>query len=147
MASKAERLAPVVDMAAREEREATRRLGEAQAQLDQAQSRLGDLERYYDDYRQQWLSEGQRGVSGARLLNYQRFLTQLETAIAQQQRSVAWHRDNLEKLRQHWQQKHARLEGLRKLVERHLHEARVAADKREQNMLDEFCQRLAGRRK
>ncbi|TLX55495.1 flagella biosynthesis chaperone FliJ, partial [Stutzerimonas nosocomialis] len=38
-----------------------------------------------------------------------------------------------------------RLEGLRKLVERYLQEARVAADKREQRLLDEFSQRLAGR--
>lgn len=147
MPSKAERLAPVVDMAEREEREAVKRLGQGQQQLGQAQVRLDELERYYADYQQQWMNEGSRGVSGQWLMNYQRFLSQLETAIGQQRRSVAWHQDNLDKLRQHWQQKHARVEGLRKLVERHLREARIAADKREQKLLDEFCQRLAGRGK
>jgi flagellar FliJ protein len=79
-------------------------------------------------------------------MNYQRFLSQLESAIAQQRRSVAWHRDNLGKLRAQWQQRHARLEGLGKLVESYLREARVAADKREQKLLDEFAQRLASRK-
>ncbi|MFC3609037.1 flagellar export protein FliJ [Stutzerimonas tarimensis] len=145
MPSKAERLAPVIDMAERAERESAKRLGQGQTLLTQAQEKLADLDRYYSDYQQQWMTEGSQGVSGQWLMNYQRFLSQLETAIGQQQRNVAWHRDNLAKLRQDWQQRHARLEGLRKLVERHLQEARVAADKREQKMLDEFCQRLAGR--
>lgn len=145
MAGKAERLAPVIEMAERAEREAATRLGQGQTGLAQAQGKLDDLERYYSDYQQQWTSEGSRGVSGQWLMNYQRFLTQLETAIGQQQRSVTWHQENLAKLRLDWQQRNARLEGLRKLVERHLQEARVAADKREQKMLDEFCQRLSAR--
>ncbi len=144
-ASRAARLGPVIEMAERAERDAAKMLGQGQAQLTQAQNKLGDLEQYFGDYQRQWISEGSRGVSGQWLMNYQRFLSQLESAIVQQRRSVDWHRDNLDKLRAQWQQRHARLEGLRKLVERYLQEARVAADKREQRLLDEFSQRLAGR--
>ncbi|WP_120995459.1 flagellar export protein FliJ [Stutzerimonas urumqiensis] len=143
--SRAARLAPVIDMAEREEREAAKAFGQGQTQLAQAQTKLTELEQYLGDYQQQWMSQGSRGVSGDWLMNYQRFLTQLESAIGQQRRSVAWYENNLAKLRQQWQQRHARLEGLRKLVERYLQEARVAADKREQRLLDEFSQRLAGR--
>ena len=75
-------------------------------------------------------------------MNYQRFLSQLESAIGQQMQSVNWHRDNLDKARGAWQQRYARLEGLRKLVQRYLDEARVADDKREQKLLDELVQRL-----
>ena len=37
------------------------------------------------------------------------------------------------------------MEGLSKLIEIYQREARIAADKREQKLLDEFAQRLAGR--
>lgn len=143
--SRAARLAPVVDMAERAEREAALQLGHAQGLLRQAEVQLGDLERYRGDYQQQWISEGQRGVSGQWLMNYQRFLSQLETAIGQQRNSVDWHRANMQKVRDVWQQRYTRLEGLRKLVKRYQDEARMAEDKREQKLLDELSQRLAAR--
>ncbi len=143
--SRAARLAPVVDMAERAEREAALQLGHAQGLLRQAEVQLSDLERYRGDYQQQWITEGQRGVSGQWLMNYQRFLSQLETAIGQQRNSVDWHRANMNKVRDLWQQRYARLEGLRKLVKRYQDEARMAEDKREQKLLDELSQRLSAR--
>lgn len=142
MNRRAERLAPVVDMALKAEREAARQLGQMQGQLQQAQRKLAELERYRFDYQQQWISNGQQGVSGQWLINYQRFLSQLEGAVEQQNRSVAFHEANVGKARVIWQEKYARLEGLRKLVERYREEARLAADKYEQKQLDEFAQRL-----
>lgn len=140
--SRAARLAPVVDMAERAEREAAMQLGHCQGLVNQAEVKLGELEHYRADYQQQWISEGQRGVSGQWLMNYQRFLSQLEGAIGQQRQSVNWHRANLDKVRAVWQQRYARLEGLRKLVQRYQEEARQAEDKREQKLLDELAQRL-----
>lgn len=144
-ASRAARLRPVIEMAERAEREAARQLGQAQLQLGQAEAKLGELRQYFNDYQQQWLTQGSQGVSGQWLMNYQRFLSQLESAIGQQQRSVDWHRNNLNKVREQWQQRRGRLEGLGKLVERYRLEAQRLADKREQKLLDEFSQRLAGR--
>ncbi|MBK3867805.1 flagella biosynthesis chaperone FliJ [Pseudomonas stutzeri] len=144
-ASRAARLAPVIAMAEKAEQEAARLLGQGQAQLNQAEAKLGELEQYFRDYQQQWMQQGSQGVSGQWLMNYQRFLSQLESAIGQQQRSVNWYRDNLLKLRQQWHQRHVRVEGLSKLIESYQREARIAADKHEQKLLDEFAQRLAGR--
>ena len=132
-------------MAQKAERVAALQLGRAQGLLGQAQTKLADLEKYLQGYQQQWISEGQRGVSGQWLMNYQRFLSQLDVAIAQQQQAVNWHRNNLDKVREVWQQRNARLEGLRKLVQRYLDEARLAEDKREQKLLDELSQRLPRR--
>ncbi|MBU1331645.1 MAG: flagella biosynthesis chaperone FliJ [Gammaproteobacteria bacterium] len=143
--SRAARLAPVVEMAERAEREAALQLGHQQGLVGQAEGKLGELERFRGDYQQQWINEGQRGVSGEWLINYQRFLSQLEVAIGQQRRTLAWHRGNLEKARAQWQQHYARLEGLRKLVQRYRDEARIAEDKREQKLLDELAQRLPPR--
>ncbi|SIR83608.1 flagellar FliJ protein [Aquipseudomonas alcaligenes] len=143
--SRAARLAPVIEMAERAEREAARQLAHCQGLLGKAEAQLGELERYRADYQQQWISEGSKGVSGQWLMNYQRFLSQLETAIGQQLQSIAWHRQNVDKARAAWQQRYARVEGLRKLVQRYLDEARAAADKREQKLLDELAQRLPPR--
>jgi flagellar FliJ protein len=142
MSRRAERLAPVVDMALKAEREAAYQLGLAQNQLLQAQRKLAELERFRGDYQQQWIERGQQGVSGQWLMNYQRFLSQLEAAVEQQNRSLDWQREVVDKARGAWQEKYARLEGLRKLVERYREEARLLEDKREQKQLDEFAQRL-----
>lgn len=142
MNRRAERLAPVVDMALKAEREAARQLGQAQNQLLQVQRKMAELERFRGDYQQQWIEQGQHGVSGQWLMNYQRFLSQLETAVEQQGRSLSWHQDVVAKARATWQEKYARLEGLRKLVERYRQEAQLLADKQEQKQLDEFAQRL-----
>ena len=139
--SRAKRLAPVIEMAERAEREAARQMAHMQGLLAKAEVQLGDLERYRGDYQQQWITEGSKGVSGQWLMNSQRFLSQLETAIGQQLQTVTWHRQNLEKSKAIWQQRYARVEGLRKLVQRYRDEARAAEDKREQKLLDELAQR------
>ncbi|UFH47999.1 flagellar export protein FliJ [Pseudomonas sp. KNUC1026] len=140
--SRAARLAPVVEMAEKVERTAAQRLGHFQGQVRLAQAKLQELEQFRANYQEQWIRNGTQGVSGMWLMNYQRFLSQLETAVGQQHRSLAWHQNNLNNARKTWQDAYARVEGLRKLVERYIAEARAAEDKREQRLLDELSQRL-----
>ncbi|MFJ3447464.1 flagellar export protein FliJ [Pseudomonas sichuanensis] len=139
---RAARLAPVVDMAEEAERKAAQRLGHFQQQVVQAQARLDELAQFREGYQTQWITRGGQGVDGNWLLNYQRFLGQLETAMTQQRQSLNWHQNNLNNARNIWQQAYARVEGLRKLVQRYIDEARRAEDKREQRLLDELSQRL-----
>lgn len=139
---RAARLTPVIGMAEKAERAAAQRLGHSQGQVTLAESKLAELERFRHDYQLQWIDKGGRGVSGQWLMNYQGFLNQLETAVGQQQKSLAWHKENLNKARSTWQQCYARVEGLRKLVQRYIDEARLLEDKREQKLLDELSQRL-----
>lgn len=142
MNRRVQRLLPVVDMAKNEEREAAGKLGQQQSALQQAQQQLENLQQYRDDYQQQWIDKGQTGVSGQWLMNYQRFLSQLEVAVEQQSKSLSWHEHNLNQARTVWQQAYARVEGLRKLVQRYREEAQKTADKQEQKMLDEMALRL-----
>ncbi len=88
------------------------------------------------------MERGSAGVSGQWLLGYQRFLSQLDVAVAQQYKSLEWHKANLDRARSAWQDCYARVEGLRKLVQRYMDEARRLEDKREQKLLDELSQRL-----
>jgi flagellar FliJ protein len=140
--SRAARLAPVVEMAEKAEKAAVLRLGHFQGQVRLAESKLADLENFRLEYQEQWIVRGSSGVSGQWLLGYQGFLAQLGTAIDQQRQSLNWHQNNLNKSREAWQQAFARVEGLRKLVQRYMDEARQLEDKREQKLLDELSQRL-----
>jgi flagellar FliJ protein len=143
--SRAARLAPVVEMAESVEKKAAQRLGHFQGQVNLSIAKLAELEKFRSDYQQQWMTNGSRGVSGQWLMNYQRFLNQLETAVAQQHKSLAWHQGNLNSARSVWQKAYARVEGLRKLVLRYAEEARRLEDRREQRLLDELSQRLPQR--
>ena len=140
--SRSARRAPVVDMAEKAEKTAAQRLGHFQGQVRLAESKLADLENFRLEYQEQWIVRGSSGVSGQWLLGYQGFLAQLGTAIDQQRQSLAWHQNNLNKARDTWQQAFARVEGLRKLVQRYIDEARQLEDRREQKLLDELSQRL-----
>ncbi len=140
--SRAARLTPVVEMAENAERQAAQRLGQFQQQVNLAQVKLAELDRFREDYQLQWIDRGGQGVSGSWLVNYQRFLGQLESAMTQQRQSLAWHQNNLNNARGTWQQAYARVEGLRKLRQRYIDEARGIEDKREQKLLDELSQRL-----
>ncbi|MFJ2540801.1 MULTISPECIES: flagellar export protein FliJ [unclassified Pseudomonas] len=140
--SRAARLAPVVDMAEQAEKTAVQRLGYFQGQVKVAESKLADLHAFRLDYSQQWIVRGSTGVSGQWLLGFQGFLAQLDTAVDQQRQSLVWHQNNLDKAREAWQQAFAKVEGLRKLVQRYREEAQRLEDKREQKLLDELSQRL-----
>jgi flagellar FliJ protein len=141
MLKKAKRLAPVIELAEQTEQEAAGKLAKLQQQLLQAEQQLAGLEQYRNDYQQQWITRGQTGVTGEWLMNYQRFLSQLETAIEQQRNSVQWHQRNAEKARAQWQQAYTRLEGLKKLVQRYHDQARHIADRQEQKDMDEMAAR------
>lgn len=143
--SRAARLAPVVEMAEKAEKTAVQRLGYFQGQVKVAESKLADLHAFRLDYSEQWIVRGSAGVTGQWLLGFQGFLTQLDTAVDQQRQSLQWHQNNLDKAREAWQQAFARVEGLRKLVQRYRDEAQRAEDKREQKLLDELSQRLPRR--
>ena len=140
--SRAARLSPVVDMAEQAEKAAVQRLGYFQGQVKVAESKLADLNAFRLDYSQQWIVRGSTGVSGQWLLGFQGFLAQLDTAVDQQRQSLVWHQNKLEKAREEWQQAFAKVEGLRKLVQRYREEAQRLEDKREQKLLDELSQRL-----
>ncbi|MEN5310530.1 flagellar export protein FliJ [Pseudomonas koreensis] len=140
--SRAARLAPVVEMAEKAEKTAVQRLGYFQGQVKVAESKLADLDAFRLDYQEQWIVRGSDGVSGQWLLGYHGFLAQLDTAIDQQRQSLVWHQNKLDKAREEWQQAFAKVEGLRKLVQRYREDAQRLEDKREQKLLDELSQRL-----
>ena len=117
--SRVRRLVPVVEMAVDEERKAAARLGESQKQVEDAKARLRDLEFYCSEYEKGWSQRGSQGVGRDWLLNYQRFMAQMQTAIEQQTQTVKWYETSLDKVREQWRQRYQRVQALRKLIERY----------------------------
>src|SRR4051812_9442964 len=143
--SRAARLAPGGEMAEKAEKTPLQPMAYFQGQGTVAEGKLPDLNAFRLDFSQQWIVRGSTGVSGQWLLGFQGFLAQLDTAVDQQRQSLVWHQNNLDKARNEWQQAFARVEGLRKLVQRYRDEAQRLEDKREQKLLDELSQRLPRR--
>ncbi|MEH6493199.1 MULTISPECIES: flagellar export protein FliJ [Halopseudomonas] len=144
--SRIRRLIPVLDMALEEERKAATVLGQCQKQLDEAQTRLRDLEYYCGEYAKGWTQRGGQGVGREWLMNYQRFMAQMEVALEQQRQTVSWNSQSIDKARENWRQRYQRLEALRKLIEKYRQEAQARADRQEQKLLDELSQRAHAQR-
>lgn len=145
--SRVRRMAPVLDLALAEERKAAGVLGECQKQVEDAAARLRDLEHYSGEYAKGWSQQGSAGVGREWLLNYQRFMAQMQTAIEQQRQTLGWHQQSLERARSLWRERYQRVEALRKLIEKYREEARARADKQEQKLLDELTQRAFAHRR
>ena len=126
------RLSPVLDMALDDERK--------------AQGRLRDLEYYCGEYAKGWTQRGEQGVGREWLMNYQRFMAQMEVALEQQRQTVSWHSQSIDKARESWRERYQRLEALRKLIEKYRQEAQARADRQEQKLLDELSQRAHAQR-
>ncbi|MFH7429004.1 flagellar FliJ family protein, partial [Pseudomonas syringae group genomosp. 7] len=76
------RLAPEVEMAEADERNAAQRLGHFQWQVNLANNKLQELDQFRQDYQQQWFQSGSAGDSWQWHLGYQSFLSQLDVAVA-----------------------------------------------------------------
>lgn len=133
--SRTQRLKPVQELAARDEREAAAQLGERVDQVAQARRRLDDLLAWERDYAAR-MREG--AVNLAELQSYRLFMQRLGEAIEQQRRQVVEAESAAAQARDDWQSRHARHAALSKFVERCLEDEREAAERREQRQQDEF---------
>ena len=116
--------------------------GQHDMPVEHAPRRIGYRVLLVITFRQHRIKRGYRAAASLGITGALHQLGQLETAVGQQRQSLVWHQNNLDKARETWQQAYARVEGLRKLVQRYADEARQLEDKREQKLMDELSQRL-----
>lgn len=136
MNSRANRLQPAVDQAKQRSDDALAKFAEQQQSLARAEHQLGELQRY----RQEYAAGGDGAQSVAALLNRQKFVERIDQAIAQQTTEVARQGRQLDQMRDHWRQAHARESALDSVVAQHREQERRAEDRREQADVDERMQ-------
>lgn len=141
--TRSKRMQPVVEVTVQREREAAKRLGEAQQRAQAAEQRLDELVRYRDEYTQQFANGG--SLTAARLRDYRIFLDRLNQAVEQQRTLLARAQQEAETNRQRWLDMRTRVQALGKVVERYRDEERSHHERRLQKESDQHTQNVRDR--
>ena len=96
-------------------------------------------------YRQEYATTGAAALSVTALLNRQTFIERIDQAIVQQTVEIARQTRQLEQVRDHWKQTHARESALDSVVAQHREHERRAEDRQEQAEVDERMQHRRSR--
>lgn len=142
--TRSKRMQSVVEVTERREREAAKRLGEAQQRVQAGEHQLNELIRYRDEYTQQFANGG--SLAAARLRDYRIFLDRLNQAVEQQRALVMRARQEVDVQRQHWLDSHMRVQALGKVVERYRDEERSLSERRLQKEADQYTLNVRDRK-
>lgn len=142
-------LEPLLALLSQTERERDAALAESQRCTQAhgaAQSQADQLVAYRRDYEQRY-AEKFKQEGGMELLHvYRSFMDRLNVAVDQQQRVAQHTHLKAEQARAALIEQEVRVASVRKLIERRQHEARLAADRRDQKQTDEFAARASSLR-
>lgn len=136
MSSRAEPLQPAVELARQRSEDALAQMASHQQHLAKAEQQLEELHRY----RQEYAASGNVAQSVSVMLNRQNFVDRIDQAIAQQKGEIVRLQRQVDQVRSCWRQAHARESALETVVDRYLEEERQAADRHEQQQMDERSQ-------
>ena len=143
---RSQRLAVVLALEERKEREALERMGEARKLVDQQREQVENLNRYQQEYREQIRNSQNGVVQVSRLQAWQAFIAQLDQVIRQQQVQLDQAEKVFEARKQEWQQAWERRRGMEKYVDTCRQQERREQDLREQKLSDEAAGRAFNRR-
>ncbi|KAF1005534.1 MAG: Flagellar FliJ protein [Luteibacter sp.] len=135
MPSRADRLQPVVEIAAGKAEDATRALATHQRALADAEHQLEELRRYRNEY-----AVMPDGIGVSALLNRQQFLQKIDVAIVQQMGEVQRRERALDQARQDWADARGRAKALDSVTTKYREQERKSQDRREQEQADERSQ-------
>ena len=138
--TKSKRLKPVSDIAAANEQEAARNMGQQQRLLDEYRLKLQELHQYRAEYAQRMMQAGSSGIGAGQMQDYASFIRRLDEAIAFQNSQIEHATRQLEIRQREWRAMHSRSEALNKVVNRYQASENRERDRREQNELDERAQ-------
>lgn len=128
----------VLRLAREAEQTAARALGEAQAQRDNAEAQLRQILEYQEDYRAMARGEQGRGLTASQLAEARRFLGEIGSLVEAQrgQRDQAdqW----VMRQQQAWAEAARYAQAIDKLARDRAKAADQAAEKRQQQQLDDF---------
>ncbi len=136
MSSRAQPLLPAVEQAKQRSEDALAQMATHQQRLAKAELQLVELHRY----RQEYAASGNGAQSVTALINRQNFVERIDQAIDQQNGEITRLQRQVEQVRTRWRQAHARESALGTVVDRYLEDERQAADRYEQEQMDERSQ-------
>lgn len=120
-----------------EERRRAEGLAARERRVTECEAKLAELERYHTGYATEFSKHAGRGMTGARLREFQSFLVRLGEALRQQAEIVDRAKAERDAELASWQQAAQRAEMVEHVVTRRKGEERRAADRAEQRESDE----------
>lgn len=143
---RSQRLAVVLTLEERKEKEALEKMGKARELVEQHSEQVEKLNRYQQEYRDQIRNSQQGVVQVNRLQAWQAFIAQLDQVILQQQKQLDHAEAAFEARRLEWQQAWERRRGMEKYIETCRQQESRAQDAQEQKLADEAAGRAFARR-
>lgn len=136
-------LTSLVELAQARQETTLKRLGELLAESRDDDAKLDLLASYRLDYQARLATTWRDGAAAPVLVNFQRFMAQLESAVAQQGRATAKSHARLERGRQDWHAAIRKLRSFELLLARRAAGQRIVAARRAQAGMDELSARIA----
>jgi flagellar export protein FliJ len=135
---KSERLAVLVKIKEAKERDEARKFSEFQKVVQDKKKKLSDLEGYLEEYRGRFLEITRNGAAADKIRSCYAFISQLNTAIFQQKKTVRDAEDAVQEYRRNWIQAKQRMDILEKAISRFRDEELRYEKNKEQSFTDEL---------
>jgi len=111
---------------------------QAQKNLFDQRSQLQNLHQYRRQYTAQLSEKGAQGLTISTLSKYQQFIIQIDQGLTNQQSSIVKFEYAVRDKKQRWTESQIAHKAMGLLLEKKAREATKLADKKEQQVLDEF---------
>lgn len=141
--TKSQRLNIVLELAERDEREATDAVQLFRKRLQEEQQRLNELKVYYREYEEQF-SRQRSGIRASDIANQRQFLVELTHMQSRQAQQIMIVEKGLNQKLEVWRRCHLKYQALEQLIARLKKEENQLLDKKEQKLLDEWFARVQG---
>jgi len=128
-----------------EERRCAESLAARERRVKDSEAKLAELERYHCGYVSEFAKQVASGIDGARIREFQAFLSRLAEALRQQSEIVERVKADRDVERSSWRLAAQRSEMVDHVVKRREGEERYAAERQEQRESDELSQRKSHR--
>ena len=135
---RSERFKPIHNLAQKNEDIAAQTLGKIQRELSEHHEKLSELMKYYQDYQSRFNEQATRGMSIIQVQSYQKFISQLDTAINQQKEHIIRVTEACDTKRADWTVERQKTQVLEKVMSRYEKQEQQVANRQEQRRNDEF---------
>jgi len=135
---KSERLSVLIKIEEANEREEARKFSGYQKVVQENRKKLSDLQEYLNEYKDMFTQLSTRGTEADKIRSCYAFISQLNTAISQQQRMVSEVERAAEEYRQNWLQAKQRMDILEKTIGKFRDEELRHEQNLEQRLADEL---------
>ena len=134
---KSERFKVLQKLAGRNESLAAQDLGLSVGNLDAQRSRLFELQKFREEYTQQFYQSGTSGITSTAMQSFQQFISQIDVAIKQQTQTVSLAEQDHQSKKHKWEDKHKKTRIYDKTIERFVVNENEVREEQEQVEVDD----------